>query len=99
MKRSLLAVLALTAALMVHVGPARADDRICRGTIGSVHIDGNVIVRSGASCTLLGTRIDENVEVDRGGTLVARGVSNGGNIQTQDHRSVLVTPRRSEEGS
>jgi hypothetical protein len=96
MKRSLLAVLALTAALMVQVGPARADDHICRGTIGSVHIDGNVIVPSRASCTLLGTRIDDNVEVERGGTLVGRGVSIGGNIQTQDHRSVLVTPRRSD---
>ncbi|HET6713251.1 MAG TPA: hypothetical protein VFI59_06030 [Actinomycetota bacterium] len=96
MKRSLLAIFALITALMVQVGPAWADDRICRGTIGSVHIDGNVIVPSGASCTLLGTRIDDNVEVERRGTLVARGVGIGGNLQTQDHRSVLVTPRRSD---
>ncbi|HEX5938071.1 MAG TPA: hypothetical protein VFZ75_10335, partial [Actinomycetota bacterium] len=91
MKRTFVALAVVTVTLLVGVGAAQADDRTCRGTIGSIHIDGNVIVPSGASCTLIGTRVDDNIEVDGGATLVARGVRIGGNIQTQDHRSVLVT--------
>ncbi|MGZ8622965.1 MAG: hypothetical protein ACXWYQ_02265, partial [Actinomycetota bacterium] len=62
MKRSLIILIALIAGSSYAVAPARADDRTCRGTIGPVHIDGNVIVPSGATCTLSGTRIDGNVE-------------------------------------
>ncbi|MGZ5400351.1 MAG: hypothetical protein ACXWDM_10085, partial [Nocardioides sp.] len=72
---------------------AHADDRICRGTIGAVQLDENVIVPAGATCTLAGTRIDGNVFVRGNATLVARGVRVGGNIQAENHRSVVVRER------
>ena len=73
---------------------AYADDRICRGTIGAKHLDGNVIVPKGATCTLAGTRIDGNVFVRGNATLFAKGVKVGGNIQADNHRWVVVRHRK-----
>ncbi|GAB3822344.1 hypothetical protein GCM10028820_32610 [Tessaracoccus terricola] len=73
---------------------ASADDRTCRGSIGSGYVDGNVIVPSGASCNLNGTRIDGNVEVGSNATLSANNVTVDGNIQSQGHRSVAVSNSR-----
>ena len=99
MRRVFVVLSTLMIASLLEVAPAQADDRTCRRTIGGAHIDGNVIVPSGARCTLKGTRIDGNVEVKRRAKLVARGVRVGGNIQTQDHGSVLVKTRKSAVGS
>lgn len=94
MKKSLLALApVLLAASLLTAPPALADDRRCRGTIGAVFIDGNVIVPKGANCTLRGTRVDGNVHVKGNAKLVARGVKVGGNIQAENHRYVEVTPR------
>jgi hypothetical protein len=94
MKRLLLALpLTMVGALLV-VGPAHADDRRCRGSIGAVHVDGNVIVPQGATCTLRGTRVDGNVHVNARARLLARGVRVGGSIQAENHRNVVVAPRR-----
>ena len=87
-----IALLALMAPLTI-VAPAHADDRRCTGTIRAVNIDGNVIVPSGKSCKLLGTRVDDNVFVRRGAVLEAYGVRVEGNIQAGNHRRVLVRPR------
>lgn len=93
MKTILAAIpLALAGSLLV-AAPASADDRVCRGTIGSKLIDGDVVVPKGASCTLLGTRVDGNVLVKGNATLVARGVKVDGNIQAGNHRRVVVTAR------
>lgn len=93
MKTYLAAIpLALAGSLLV-AAPAQADDRVCRGTIGSVAIDGDVVVPQGASCTLLGTRVDGNVLVKGNATLVARGAKVGGNVQADNHRRVVITPR------
>ncbi|MGH3508195.1 MAG: hypothetical protein ACRDO2_13425 [Nocardioidaceae bacterium] len=93
MKRLIaLAPVLLTASLLT-AAPAQADDRRCRGTIGPVSVDGNVIVPSDATCTLRGTRVDGNVFVKGGAKLVARGIRVGGNIQADNHRYVEVTPR------
>lgn len=73
---------------------AYADDRTCRGTIGAQQIDGNVIVPSGATCTLAGTRVDGNVEVKGDATLVVKGVKVGGSIQAENHERVVVRPRK-----
>lgn len=75
---------------------ASADDRTCRGSIGASHIDGNVIVPSGASCTLNGTNIEGNVEVGSNATLSANNVIVDGDIQSQGHRSVSVSNSRVE---
>ena len=94
MKRLLLALpLAMVGALLVST-PAHADDRRCRGSIGAVSVDGNVIVPQGATCTLRGTQVDGNVLVKARAKLVARGVRVGGNIQAVNHRNVVVVPRR-----
>lgn len=96
-------LLAVTASAALAIGglalaapTASADDRTCRGSIGATHVDGNVIVPSGASCTLSGTSIDGNVELGSNATLSANNVTVGGNIQSQGHRSVAVSNSRVE---
>ena len=51
---------------------------------------------SGKTCTLIGTRVDDNVLVKRNATLVARGVRVGGNIQAENHDRVVVRHRSSD---
>ncbi len=97
MRRHLLtlAVLPLLAGgLVLAASPAQADDITCRGTIGAISTDDNVIVPSGATCRLRGTRIDGNVEVKRGATLIARGVRVDGNIQADGFRRVVVAAHK-----
>lgn len=94
MKHLVVAVpLTLIAALLV-VPAARGDDRQCSGTIGAASIDGNVVVPSGRTCVLIGTRVDDNVHVEEDATLVARGVRVGGNIQAENHDRVVVRHHR-----
>lgn len=70
---------------------ASADDVTCRGTIGARSIDGTVVVPSGATCTLSGTRVDGDVKVQRGGTLITQSARIGGNVQSEGFRSVTVS--------
>lgn len=95
--RLLLALPVVMVASLLGAPPALADDRRCTGTIGAVHIDGNVIVPAGATCRLIRTRVDDNVFVRDGAVLVARGVRVGGNIQATEHRRVLVAPRKVDD--
>ena len=95
--RLLLALPVVMVASILGAPPALADDRRCTGTIGAVHIDGNVIVPAGATCRLIRTRVDDNVFVRDGAVLVARGVRVGGNIQATEHRRVLVAPRKVDD--
>lgn len=88
-----LAAATLLGASFAVAAPAHADDRMCRGTIGAVTVDGNVIVPSGATCTLAGTRVKGNVEVKSNATLTARGVHVIGNIQAENHNRLSVLPR------
>lgn len=99
MKRILSLLPLVLAATFLAASPAAADDRRCDGAIGATHVDGNVIVPNGATCTLRGTRIDGNVFVRGNATLVARGVKVGGNIQADDHRRVLVTVRTVDDNT
>ncbi|WP_110239775.1 hypothetical protein [Nocardioides gilvus] len=69
---------------------AHADDRVCRGTIGKVTIDDNIVVPRGATCTLTRTRVEGNIEVKGDGYLIARGVRVDGNIQGNKARRVAV---------
>ncbi|THV13024.1 hypothetical protein E9934_10745 [Nocardioides caeni] len=78
---------------LVTSSPAYADDRVCRGAIGARTIDDNVVVPRGATCRLIGTRVEGNVLVKSGGTLRAEGVRVDGNIQAQGARRVVVIPR------
>lgn len=88
-----LVVPAAMAGTLLTAPAAYADDRICRGMIGQQHLDGDVIVPKGATCTLAGTRVDGNVLVRGNATLVAKGVRVGGNIQAENHQRVVVRDR------
>lgn len=82
MKRLVLCVLALSAALMVVAPPALADDTTCGGgavvfppafppvspALGPVTVD-NVVVPSGSVCTMVGTQVRGSVRVDPGATV------------------------------
>ncbi|MDQ3112687.1 MAG: hypothetical protein M3Q84_01115, partial [Actinomycetota bacterium] len=62
--------IAVTSTLLT-ASPALADDRVCTGTIGAVSIDGDVVVPDNATCKLEGTKVDGNVKVNNGATLIA----------------------------
>lgn len=71
---------------------AHADERVCRGTIGTAVIDGDVRVAPGASCVLAGTTVKGNVYVSRSSTLTSRAAKVNGSIQAENHtRVVLLT--------
>jgi hypothetical protein len=94
MKQMLIMTVVLAASILVTAGPAHADDRRCSGTVGARSIDGNVIVPSGRTCRLNGTRVDENVFVRANARLIARGVRVGGNVQAENHQLVKVIRRK-----
>ncbi len=91
MKRSTrwLVAVAVAGALLLPAGPASAEERVCRGTIGAVTVD-NHRVPQGASCTQNGTRMQGTVKVERNATLRATGVHVIGNVQAENARSVIV---------
>lgn len=69
---------------------AHADDRVCRGKIGNVSIDDDIVVPRGAKCTLTRTRVDGNVTVRKGGYLIVRGARIDGDIQANKAKRVAV---------
>jgi hypothetical protein len=68
---------------------AMADDVHCPPDIGSVTIDGNVLVA--APCRLDGTTVKGNVLLYAGGSLVAVGGRIIGNIQAENADFIVVT--------
>lgn len=89
-----LATLAAAAGLAVSLdSPAHAEERRCTGVIRAVAIDGDVVVPQGATCTLVGTRVDGSVKVYGNAALYARGIQVNGNVQADNFRRVEVTPR------
>jgi hypothetical protein len=84
--------LVLTSTLLA-AGPAAADERVCRGSIGAETVD-DLRVPDGASCQLTGTRVEGNIVVGTGSTLTARSVRVDGNVQAEGHRSVDVRDSR-----
>lgn len=97
MKRTLLAALTLVPLLPLLTLPtaqAQSDDLICSGTLNGRTLNRDVKVRNGATCTLVGTRLtgDSDIEVERGGTLIVRNSTVNGDIQGDDgFRAVTVT--------
>ncbi len=78
-------------ALVLPASPAMADDRVCRGTIGSVSIGDNVVVPRGADCVLNGTKVDGNVIVKGGASvLIKNGARIDGNVQAENSAPVKV---------
>lgn len=78
-----------TAAALVVVPAALAEETTCRGTLGRVTVD-NVRVPQGATCTLNGTRVQGTVKVERSATLNATGIRVIGNVQAEGASRVVV---------
>lgn len=78
--------------------PAVAEERACRGTIGSVTVD-NLRVPQGATCTLSGTFVKGTIKVERDATLHAGAIRVIGNIQSENHRHVEVSRSSRIDGS
>jgi len=89
--------IALTLVLAVAT-PVRADVYICIGTSHPGTVD-NLRVPQDASCTLNGTRVEGNIEVERNGTLHAYTVRVDGNIQSDGGALINVYQNSSVGGS
>jgi len=87
--RVLGAVLMGLSALAVAPGPAAAEERTCRGSIGARTVD-NLRVPGGATCTLNGTTVKGTIKVERNAVLFAYGVRVIGNVQAENSRKVIV---------
>ncbi|MGH2589599.1 MAG: hypothetical protein ACRDGW_02240 [Actinomycetota bacterium] len=100
MRRSMrwVLVLAMGGALLLPAGPASAEERVCRNSIGAVTVD-NLRVPQGAECTLNGTFVEGTIKVERDATLRASGVRVIGNVQAENARRVVVRARSSVGGS
>jgi len=90
-KRSMrwMAVLAVGGGLLLPAGPASAEERVCRGTIGAVTVD-NLRVPQESTCTLEGTLVEGTIKVERDATLKASGIRVIGNVQAENARKVVV---------
>ncbi len=75
--------------LAVFAPAAQAEERTCRGTIGSTTVD-NLQVPQGASCTLNGTRVEGTVKVERNATLVANTIRVKGNVQSEGFKNITL---------
>jgi hypothetical protein len=84
-----IAVLAVGGASFLPAGPALAEERVCRGTIGAVTVD-NLRVPQEATCTLEGTLVEGTITVQRDATLKASGIRVIGNVQAENAHKVVV---------
>jgi hypothetical protein len=76
-------------ALAVFAPAAQAEERVCRGTIGTTTVD-NLRVPQGASCTLNGTRVEGTVKVERNARLTANGIRVKGNVQSEGFKNIVL---------
>lgn len=82
-------VAALALAAVSAPGPAFAEERVCRGSLGAVTVD-NLRVPQGATCTLSGTYVKGTIKVERDATLQARNIRVVGNVQAENHKNVVI---------
>src|SRR4028119_1555570 len=85
----MLALMMSLAALLMAASAAQAEERVCRGTIGSATVD-NLRVPQGASCTLNGTKVEGTVKVERNATLVANTIRVKGNVQSEGFKNITL---------
>ncbi len=95
MRRVIAAALAAGAACgcLAATGPASAEERVCRGSIGAETVD-NLRVPDGARCTLTGTSVKGTIVIGSGAGLVAHRVRVVGNVQAENHRAVTLVLSR-----
>ena len=89
LKRILAMALASVLALTMAATAALAEERVCRGTIGATTVD-NLLVPSGATCTLNGTKVEGTVKVESGARLYAEGIRVIGNVQSEGFKVVSL---------
>jgi hypothetical protein len=77
------------AALGIPLLPIRGEHR-CDGALGPATVD-NILVTSGQTCILVGTRVKGNVKVESGAALRAIGIQVKGNIQAKGAIEVRVS--------
>lgn len=70
----------------------------CRGVLGAVTVE-FVSVPLGATCTLEGTDVTGNVQVQEGGRLIARNASIGGSVQADRPQEVRLGQATTVVGS
>lgn len=75
--------------VMAYPHVAVAEEKICRGTIGSKTLD-NVKVPEGETCTLRGTKVEGTIKINKGARLEAIEVNVIGNVQAENARNVIV---------
>ena len=90
LRRSLM-LIGLSATLLLFAAPVAvfAEERTCRGTLGTITVD-NLRVPQGAICELRGTYIKGTIKVERGAVLRAFGVRVIGNVQGENAKKVVV---------
>ncbi|XVX19830.1 hypothetical protein ACQP1U_16285 [Actinomycetota bacterium] len=81
----------LGGAAIVAAAPAASADTTCRSTLTGRHIDGNLIVPSGATCTVKGGSVDGNVHVYGNAAVYLERTRVGGDVQGENHRVIRVT--------
>lgn len=74
----------------IAAAPLAGDDYECRGPLGAVTVDGDLIVPDDATCTLDRTRVRGNVVVKSRATLRATGVKVRGGVQSEGAASVVL---------
>jgi hypothetical protein len=84
---TVLIAMAITVMAVPHI--AIAEEKICRGTIGSKTLD-NVKVPEGETCTLQGTKVKGTIKVNNGARLEAIDVNVIGNVQGENARNVII---------
>lgn len=89
MKRRLMILVAAAITVMAVPHVAVAEEKVCRGTIGSKTLD-NVKVPQGETCTLNGTKVKGTIKVNKGARLEAIDVNVIGNVQGENARNVIV---------
>jgi hypothetical protein len=89
MKRSVMVLIATAITAMAVPYVAIAEEKICRGTIGSKTLD-NVKVPEGETCTLKGTKVKGTIKINKGARLEAIDVNVVGNVQGENARNVIV---------
>jgi hypothetical protein len=69
--------------------PPPPSDGVCSGAFGAVTVE-SLTVPSGASCTLNGTRIEGNIDIESGASLVANSIFATGNLRGRNSSRVEV---------
>ncbi len=91
-RRARYAVVTAAIAACCGTGAAQADDRVCDEVLAAVSVTADLKVPDGATCTLEGTRVQGNVQVETGGALLARGALLRQDLQSDGARFLELLP-------